>query len=57
MRVKSLRVSEIERFWKRAEWAHNELREDDGQVVDTEDGPSRNTGGFLTVPVVRLILE
>ena len=50
-----MRVSEVVRFWKRAEWTHKELREDDGQVVDTEDGPSRNTGGFLTV--VRLILE
>ena len=36
-------------------WTRKELREDDGQVVDTEDGPSRNTGGFLIV--VCLILE
>jgi hypothetical protein len=59
MQLQSLRVSEILRFWigSHGVSTHEELWEDNGHIMDTEDRPSSNTGVLLGVLVIRLIFK
>ncbi len=46
MRLQSLRVSDVVRFWigRYEVYTHKELREDDSQIMDAKNRSSRNTG-------------